>query len=711
MSVVGMDLSTIFGTGGIQTYAWELLAHMVPLEQRPDLYLLTRSNRIEQVRAVTGTTPSVTIHGGMPHPLALGTALRGLTQAYKGLLWRKHRSSVDLVHFHEVSIYQPTAGRHVTTVHDLFPLQEEVPVPPVMRKQWVGMAMEVLQSAERILVPSSYTKSVIRQVLPEVEERVRVTPLAASDRFLPSDQGRPIAEPYLVWIGRLDPRKNLRRILQSWQSVSAAARGGAKLVLIGHWHQQEVDAFDPEVARLLAAEGVEIRNRISEEEHRQLLTHAHGLVFPSIAEGFGLPAVEAMKCGCPVLSSNTTSLPEVVGRCSDPGRPDEGTGDHRGDGTTLDRWTSPSRTTCKGASTGQAVHVGENGSTNGRCVPRGPVVTVIDPRIGRLKRVEIAIRNVLTRMFTGSGTPTLIDNPSAAITLPTTAKVLFLRQDRIGDVLITTPIVRAVRERFPEAQVDILLSTNNVVVRNTVEGLVNNVLVYQKSLSSLWQIIRQIRATRYDLVVDLLDNASTTSTLFVRASGAPYRLGIDKENRGVYSHVVPLLDRTQVHVSDRIAQLMMPFGIEPKTVDMRPRYPVSLEEQQKAIHDLALDSESNAVGVILSGSLATRRYGPENTIQVIKAIQERYPDGHLSHLRHACRTGRRPNGSRCYRCSCRPFLFRISRICHASECHEGAVDTRYGRHAPGGCLADPRLRDVYPRRRSTVPLVPLSDTL
>jgi len=313
MSTVGMDLSTIFGRGGIQTYAWELLKHLAPIPDRPDLLILTRKRRIAEIEAAVGSTTGIAIEGAMPHPLALGQALRPVVQAYKSVVWKRYQEMVDLVHFHEVAIQRPTTALQVTTVHDLFPMQPEIPVDQSLRTSWGDMAERVVNAAARVIVPSEYTKGIIGDFFPDALDRVRVTPLAASDRFLPSPLARPIPEPYLVWIGRLDPRKNLKRLLQAWSQIPESLRSTYRLVLIGSWSREEVQRQDPELANLLDLDGVVTKSHITEEEHRQFLTHADALVFPSIAEGFGLPAIEAMKCGAPVLTSNTTSLPEVVG--------------------------------------------------------------------------------------------------------------------------------------------------------------------------------------------------------------------------------------------------------------------------------------------------------------------------------------------------------------------------------------------------------------
>jgi len=310
---VGFDISTSFGKGGIQTYLWELLEHMVPLSDRPALTLLTRTRRMNVALERLGGHPGWQQIGGMPHPLMLGRRLRWVTELYKDRIWRSQRGTLDLVHFHEVGVARSITTPYVVTVHDLFPMQEEIPVPANMRAKWTQQAERVIPAAQRVIVPSEYVRTTIAERFPSVTERIRVTPLAASDRFSQSTLGRPLAHPYVLWIGRIDPRKNLTRILEAWRGLPAAIRSSHRCVLIGPWDPAQVAREHPDLAALLSLEGLEFRQHVSEEEHRQWLTHADALVFPSLAEGFGLPIVEAMRCGCPVLTSSVTSMPEVAG--------------------------------------------------------------------------------------------------------------------------------------------------------------------------------------------------------------------------------------------------------------------------------------------------------------------------------------------------------------------------------------------------------------
>jgi len=240
------------------------------------------------------------------------------------------------------------------------------------------------------------------------------------------------------------------------------------------------------------------------------------------------------------------------------------------------------------------------------------------------KRIEIGIRSAFNRLIGASGTPVRVTQPMNVVQ-GDRPKILFLRQDRIGDVLVASPIIKAVRERYPEATIDVLLSTNNISVQRSIAPFINSVLLYERSAGSLLSLTRRIRQTRYDVVVDLLDNASSTSGIVLARSNARCRVGIDKENAGAYTHVVPLLDRETHPIAERVAQLLMPFGIDPATADMRPVYEVTTEEQDLALHDLGSTAGAPRLGVILSGSMEYKRYGPERTIAVLKRIMPRYP--------------------------------------------------------------------------------------
>lgn len=327
MKSIGYDLSSVFQQSGIAVYARELVRHMVRIEDRPDMTFVVRHKQAEKVRALIGDAERWSLRGVLPSALMLGEYGRPITQLFMDHQWRKLRKEIDLVHFHEGGRTLPPVNTSVVTVHDLFPLDPSIPCPASLRESFKRQVVVMMHHAARILTPSEYVKSEITRLFPPYADKIRVTPLAASDQFVPSTEGHPFeGQPYLLWIGRIDERKNLVRILQAWNRLPAALRTSSRLILVGPWDHHVARVEHPELASLLGGEGIELRSHLTSAEHQRLLTHAHGLIFPSIAEGFGLPVVEAMKCACPVLTSRTSSLPEVAGDAAllvDPLRVDE----------------------------------------------------------------------------------------------------------------------------------------------------------------------------------------------------------------------------------------------------------------------------------------------------------------------------------------------------------------------------------------------------
>ena len=145
--------------------------------------------------------------------------------------------------------------------------------------------------------------------------RVTVLPLAVAARFapVPPDPGRfGLVAPYAVCLGAVQPRKNLARLLEAWATVQARGdRGDAVLAIAGR-PKQEGGAYATLTDQLGIADSVRWLGYVADDDLPVLLAGARCLVFPSLYEGFGLPVVEAMATGCPVITSDSTSLPETA---------------------------------------------------------------------------------------------------------------------------------------------------------------------------------------------------------------------------------------------------------------------------------------------------------------------------------------------------------------------------------------------------------------
>jgi alpha-1,3-rhamnosyl/mannosyltransferase len=168
-----------------------------------------------------------------------------------------------------------------------------------------------LRRARAIVTDSDATRRDLVARFPRVAARATAVPLAADAAF-----GAPVAAPghpsldapYVLAVGTLEPRKNLEALIAAWVALDPAVRGDRLLALVGPrgWDDAPILAAARDA-------GARLLGRVSDEELRALYAGADAFAYPSRYEGFGLPVLEAMAAGAPVLTSDVSSLPEVAG--------------------------------------------------------------------------------------------------------------------------------------------------------------------------------------------------------------------------------------------------------------------------------------------------------------------------------------------------------------------------------------------------------------
>ena len=207
------------------------------------------------------------------------------------------------------------ARRIVVSVHDLCFLERPDDQPAGEADHLRTTLRTTLQRADAIVCFSNFVKAAIAQRYGYDATRIHVIPHGVDhDRFRPG-LGRPaiadLPERYLLAVGSLEPRKNLLRLLEAYHALDSALRARYPLVLAGFegWNNRAIMAQierDPAHVRYVGY--------LDDTELARLYASATLFVYPSLCEGFGLPPLEAMACGVPVLVSNAASLPEV---CAD----------------------------------------------------------------------------------------------------------------------------------------------------------------------------------------------------------------------------------------------------------------------------------------------------------------------------------------------------------------------------------------------------------
>ncbi len=319
---IGIDARiTHYTRGGISNYVLRLLGSLAALDADTDFCVLhSRKER-------TPPTP-----GPNFCPVACWTPSHHRLERW-ALGVEAARLRLDLLH--SPDFIPPTFGyrRSVITVHDL----NFVRYPQFLTAQslrYYNRQIEwAVRRADHILADSYATRSDLISLLGAPPEKITTVHLAADPAFrpLPEAETEQVAaqyglEPgYLLCVGTLEPRKNIPGLLEAYRSLLDAKVTRAPLVLVGGkgWLYDEI--FE-RVKELQLTRQVRFLHRVPDAELVGLYNGASLLATVSFYEGFGLPPLEAMACGAPVVVADRASLPEVVGEAGllvDPDDPDD----------------------------------------------------------------------------------------------------------------------------------------------------------------------------------------------------------------------------------------------------------------------------------------------------------------------------------------------------------------------------------------------------
>ena len=231
---------------------------------------------------------------------------------------------VDLFHAPDHLVPRFSGFPVVATLMDAVPLSHPEWIRARFGKLKSRLWRHAAQWADHILTISEYSKSDIVKYFGISPERITVTPLGVDERYFERIDAvqkaeiirrHQLPEQFYLFVGTLQPRKNVARILDAHAALPLPLQQEIPLVIVGRagW------GCDALVARLndsALAGRVYWLNYLPDVEVRALLQTAQALVFPSLCEGFGLPVVEAFASGLPVITANTTALPEVAGEAA-----------------------------------------------------------------------------------------------------------------------------------------------------------------------------------------------------------------------------------------------------------------------------------------------------------------------------------------------------------------------------------------------------------
>jgi glycosyltransferase involved in cell wall biosynthesis len=301
---IAVDAKLLANPGtGIGRYTRELLSHMTAMGHEWLLY---------------GERPFFSELTGSERVLArFGSAEEG---SLKGLWWSQfvyrrwaRRDAADLFWSprHHLPLLLPAGLPRVVTVHDM--VWRQFPQTMPRRRLWLERALmgPSLRSADRIICVSRFTASELFRYYPSAMGRCRVIHCGVERHAVVSRPSIELPERFMLFVGTPEPRKNLPRLLRALSGLKEDPVVPPLLVVgSGGWGQEDLPGL---VASLGLEDRVLLAGYLGDAELEWVYSKASALLMPSLYEGFGLPALEAMGHGVPVVAASTAALPEVVG--------------------------------------------------------------------------------------------------------------------------------------------------------------------------------------------------------------------------------------------------------------------------------------------------------------------------------------------------------------------------------------------------------------
>lgn len=295
---------------GTQIYLYNLLKNIACVDHTNQYYLYYQNEPKKIIEA-----PNF-IHAIKPWPAYW-------TQSRLPFLLFRDRPHVLFMPIQTLPFVMPPQIKTVITIHDLAFLMYPQTFPAADRLKHKIFAWHAIRRADKIIAVSEATKKDILKFYHVVPEKVRVIHHGYDkERFRPFQKQEDcdtinqvkhkykIHKPYILYVGALQPRKNILGLVKAFELLKNDAY---ELVIAGGkaWLYRELFEY---ARKTSARDNIIFTGRFETEELPALLWGAEVFVLPSLYEGFGLPAIEAMACGTPVITSNVSSLPEIAGQ-------------------------------------------------------------------------------------------------------------------------------------------------------------------------------------------------------------------------------------------------------------------------------------------------------------------------------------------------------------------------------------------------------------
>lgn len=308
------------GTGGTESYFRNLISGLQKYDKYNQYTLIVRKEYLDEARNMVFAR-NWTVMGLRTNYSAIGRVLRKLriinNDIAEALASTINKINFDLVHFPMQTVYPyGLKAKKVLTFHDM----QEKHYPEFFSKEELSFRKHNYErsadESDRIITISNYTKNDIKEYY-SAKDYAKCTTVyhgirkyqETTSKHKKKDDYKYFYYPAATW-----PHKNHERLIEAFAKV-AKNYPGYRLVLTG-LQRQKSESINKLIKKLCIKDLVIIKGYLPYKDLQEVFNNAYALVFPSLFEGFGLPVLEAMSKGVPVLCSNTTSIPEVAGKAA-----------------------------------------------------------------------------------------------------------------------------------------------------------------------------------------------------------------------------------------------------------------------------------------------------------------------------------------------------------------------------------------------------------
>ena len=282
-------------TTGVQRYAYEVISAMEKIEKKQFKFIV-----------------AIPARNGMRNSYDFETSYDD--SSLPPLIWQQVRLPILMKKLRADLLWSPCnigpifSKAHVISMHDAATFAGPEWFSPSFRTYYKTIFPLLGRIALKTLTVSHFSKDeLIKHGITDAK-KIRVLPEGVNlDKFTPNKTNNQNFS-YVLTVSSRDPRKNIKRLIQAWKHLPPHIKQERKLIIAG----RQINSFSIEEVNDIS-DDIHFTGYVTDERLISLYSEADLFVYPSLYEGFGLPPLEAMACGCPVVASNVTSIPEVCG--------------------------------------------------------------------------------------------------------------------------------------------------------------------------------------------------------------------------------------------------------------------------------------------------------------------------------------------------------------------------------------------------------------